>query len=150
MDVSQSSLGVRTRAKTLALQRLQKSSASPVTAGASPTPDSSDGSYLQLRSRRLEKPPVVLRHHDSKRPKQQGIKEGCGKNPSRNSNFRVRLGKDDGVEREEFVQETNGNHYIINIINNNESEDFGGIEASFGENLSDNEARERLVLPFLP
>ncbi|KAA3453244.1 cyclin-dependent kinase inhibitor 5-like [Gossypium australe] len=143
MDVSQSSFGVRTRAKTLALQRLQKSSTSPETAGASPTPDFSDGSYLQLRSRRLEKPPVVLRHHDSKRLKQQGIKDGCGENPSPNSNFRVRLGMHDGVEREEFVQWTNGNDNIINIVINNESEDFGGIEASFGENLSDSEARER-------
>ncbi|XP_010920331.1 cyclin-dependent kinase inhibitor 4 [Elaeis guineensis] len=49
MEVSaQSSLGVRTRARTLALQRLQK---------PSPPPDSS--SYLELRSRRLEKPPPL-------------------------------------------------------------------------------------------
>ncbi|KAE8692374.1 Cyclin-dependent kinase inhibitor 5 [Hibiscus syriacus] len=145
MDVSQSSLGVRTRAKTLVLQRLQKSSTSPATAPTSPTPGSS---YLQLRSRRLEKPPVVLRHHDSKRLKQQGIKdEGCGGKSNPNSNFRVRLGKDDDVGREEMVQETNGND---NIINNNDINDFGGIEASFGENGLDNEARERLVLFFLP
>ncbi|XP_039072005.1 cyclin-dependent kinase inhibitor 4-like [Hibiscus syriacus] len=138
MDVSQSSLGVRTRASTLALQRQQKSSTSLATAATSPTPDSS---YLQLRSRRLEKPPVLLRHHDLKRLKQQGIiEEGCGENPSPNSNFRVRLGKDDDVGREEMVQETNGND---NIINNNDSNDFGGIEASFGENVLDNEARER-------
>ncbi|XP_031121427.1 cyclin-dependent kinase inhibitor 3-like [Ipomoea triloba] len=42
MDLSQSPLGVRTRAKTLALQRLQ----------SAPSPDSD---YLQLRSRRLQK-----------------------------------------------------------------------------------------------
>ncbi|KAL4336296.1 hypothetical protein GQ457_07G016300 [Hibiscus cannabinus] len=145
MDVSQSSLGVRTRARTLALQRLQKSSTSPATAATSPTPDSSDGSYLQLRSRRLEKPPVLSRHHDSKRLKQQGIEEeGRGEDTNPNSNFQVRLGKDDDVGREEHVQETNGNNnIIITIINNNDSKDFGGIEASFGENVLDNEARER-------
>ncbi|KAL4278251.1 hypothetical protein GQ457_03G025600 [Hibiscus cannabinus] len=144
MDVSQSSLGVRTRAKTLALQRLQKSPTSPVTAATSPSTDSGNGSYLQLRSRRLEKPPVVLRHHESKRLKQRGIKEeGCGGNPNPNSNVRVRLGKDDDVGREEIVQETNGDDNIIIIIDDNESKDFGGIEASFGENVLDSEARER-------
>ncbi|KAI3667936.1 hypothetical protein L6452_43007 [Arctium lappa] len=55
MEVSQSSLGVRTRAKTLALQKLQASksavTASPVTENCP------ELSYLQLRSRRLEKPP---------------------------------------------------------------------------------------------
>lgn len=57
MDVSQSSLGVRTRAKTLALQKLQatKSTAAPTeSAAAEHHPELS---YLQLRSRRLEKPP---------------------------------------------------------------------------------------------
>ncbi|KAJ8616181.1 hypothetical protein MRB53_035553 [Persea americana] len=46
MDVSPPTLGVRTRAKTLALQRLQR--------------EASASSYLELRSRRLEKPPVVV------------------------------------------------------------------------------------------
>ncbi|XP_060181251.1 cyclin-dependent kinase inhibitor 3-like [Lycium barbarum] len=47
MEVSESTtLGVRTRARTLALQRLQSST--------TPPPDTC---YLQLRSRRLEKPP---------------------------------------------------------------------------------------------
>ncbi|WCJ38087.1 Cyclin-dependent kinase inhibitor family protein [Euphorbia peplus] len=48
MDLSPSS-GVRTRAKTLALQRLNPS----------PDFDSSSSSYLQLRSRRLQKPPSL-------------------------------------------------------------------------------------------
>lgn len=58
MEVSQSSLGVRTRAKTLALQKLQatKSTSTPT---ESPTAEQHpELSYLQLRSRRLEKPPV--------------------------------------------------------------------------------------------
>ncbi|XP_073063635.1 cyclin-dependent kinase inhibitor 3-like isoform X1 [Primulina eburnea] len=50
MDVSQSSFGVRTRAKTLALRRLQSTGAAP----SLETPDSYY--YLELRSRRLEKP----------------------------------------------------------------------------------------------
>ncbi|XP_008802404.1 cyclin-dependent kinase inhibitor 5-like [Phoenix dactylifera] len=58
MEVSaQSSLGVRTRARTLALQRLQK---------PSPVPDSS--SYLELRSRRLEKPPPLAPKAPPARP----------------------------------------------------------------------------------
>ncbi|XP_022722056.1 cyclin-dependent kinase inhibitor 5-like [Durio zibethinus] len=158
MEVSQSSLGVRTRAKTLALQRLQKSSTSPATAAS--TPANGDGSYLQLRSRRLEKPPVVVHHHDSKRQKQQqqqvSKKESSGQIPNPNSNSRVRVGsrsdsateekKEGEVGREEMVQEDNGNDNIIkysNINNSNESKDFGGIEASFGENVLDIEARER-------
>ncbi|KAK7814401.1 cyclin-dependent kinase inhibitor 3 [Quercus suber] len=57
MEVSQSSLGVRTRAKTLALQNS----------------NSNSNSYLQLRSRRLQKPEPNgthhHHHHDSKRHK---------------------------------------------------------------------------------
>ncbi|KAK8941453.1 Cyclin-dependent kinase inhibitor 3 [Platanthera zijinensis] len=48
---AQSSIGVRTRARTLALQRLQK-----------PTADNfSSPCYLQLRSRRLEKPSIAVK-----------------------------------------------------------------------------------------
>lgn len=50
-DASQSSLGVRTRAKTLALQRPQSSAES--------FPPEPDQCYLELRSRRLEKPTLV-------------------------------------------------------------------------------------------
>ncbi|KAD3338414.1 hypothetical protein R6Q59_026929 [Mikania micrantha] len=53
MDVSH---GVRTRAKTLALQKLQALK-SPTTVPP-PTEHHPEPSYLQLRSRRLEKPPV--------------------------------------------------------------------------------------------
>ncbi|XP_038888693.1 cyclin-dependent kinase inhibitor 3-like [Benincasa hispida] len=58
MEVSpHSSPGLRTRAaKTLALQRLNKS------ALASSSSSSSSSSYLQLRSRRLEKPPILRQH----------------------------------------------------------------------------------------
>lgn len=49
-DASQSYLGVRTHAKTLALQRL------PSASSAALPPSKPDACYLELRSRRLEKP----------------------------------------------------------------------------------------------
>ena len=68
MEVAQSSFaGVRTRAKTLALQRLQKSQPQPSSQQQSPA---SSGSYLQLRNRRLEKPPILIHTHCSKRQRQ--------------------------------------------------------------------------------
>ena len=81
IDVSPSPLGVLTRAKSLALQRrLQKPPSSP-----SPNPppskqkitDCSGGSYLQLRSRRLQKkPPPIVVIRSSKRRKQRREEEG--------------------------------------------------------------------------
>lgn len=66
MEVSaQSSLGVRTRARTLALQRLQKPS----------PPDSS--SYLELRSRRLEKPPPPAPKEDTAKPNNPSHRTGA-------------------------------------------------------------------------
>ncbi|CAF2096081.1 unnamed protein product [Brassica napus] len=74
---SSSSLGVLTRAKSLALQRKPSSSFS--------LPKTTDcgGSYLQLRSRRLQKkPPIVV----IKRRKQQlRRKESCGRNSKSDS-----------------------------------------------------------------
>ncbi|XVF72189.1 hypothetical protein PTKIN_Ptkin12aG0099800 [Pterospermum kingtungense] len=72
MEVShQSTLSSRTRAaKTLALQRLQKTTSSP----SPPQVDVSSLSYLQLRSRRLEKLPSS----ETKQKKNGGKKsEGC-------------------------------------------------------------------------
>ncbi|KAL8208412.1 hypothetical protein R6Q57_007824 [Mikania cordata] len=54
IDVSQSSTGVRTRATTLALQKLQSLRTTP----ASSPEQHLELSYLQLRSRKLEKPPL--------------------------------------------------------------------------------------------
>lgn len=53
-DASRSSIGVRTRAKALALRRIQSSSVAC-------TPFKSDMGYLELRSRRLVKRPPLLR-----------------------------------------------------------------------------------------
>lgn len=61
-------IGVRTRARTLALQRLQSSSP------PSPSPPSS--SYLQLRSRRLQKPKVAS---PKRGPKSSAKARACSK-----------------------------------------------------------------------
>ncbi|RID62022.1 hypothetical protein BRARA_E01121 [Brassica rapa] len=83
---SSSSLGVLTRAKSLALQRKPSSSFS--------LPKTTDcgGSYLQLRSRRLQKkPPIVV----IKRRKQQlRRKESCGRNSKSDS-----VAESDGKEK---------------------------------------------------
>lgn len=68
MDVSQSSLGVRTRAKTLALRRLQST-------GAAPSLEPDSYYYLELRSRRLEKP---LQMQTSRRARRSCRCEGDG------------------------------------------------------------------------
>lgn len=155
MEVSQSSLGVRTRAKTLALQKLKKSTT---------LSSSSSGSYLQLRNRRLEKPPIGIRTHEPKRQK-QGPKLSCVQNPNISSgtraNSRLMVGsmasESDGsvsffrvkdeecglkaevadvlVIQKEDVQEDNNKKYG----------DLGVEEASFGENVLEFESRERCV-----
>ncbi|KAL5542571.1 hypothetical protein UlMin_010281 [Ulmus minor] len=141
MEVSQaSSLGVRTRAKTLALKRLQKSLA------ASPAAASSDG-YLQLRSRRLEKPPIIVSSHEGKRQR-QGAKLGCVQNPRANpkgaSRLRVNLG-DSGsrgsVSLQPEVKDTMGEEK--EVLGSCKNGDLGVEEASFGENVLEFEGRER-------
>ncbi|XP_009143944.1 cyclin-dependent kinase inhibitor 4 isoform X2 [Brassica rapa] len=90
---SSSSLGVLTRAKSLALQRKPSSSFSLPTS-PSPNQKTTDcgGSYLQLRSRRLQKkPPIVV----IKRRKQQlRRKESCGRNSKSDS-----VAESDGKEK---------------------------------------------------
>lgn len=158
MEVSQSSLGVLTRAKTLALRRLQQS---PTPSPASPASPVASGSYLQLRSRRLEKPPVVFSGHESKRQK-QSPKEGFNGNPSPSprvsSSFRpalpersVSLGGRVNDEGDHSVEETAsaaeksvGKFDEIHPGGSkNENIDLVIEEASFGENILDFEGRER-------
>ncbi|KAH0636623.1 hypothetical protein KY289_036538 [Solanum tuberosum] len=73
-DVMESSLGVRTRARTLALQRLQSSSSTP------PPPPSlssaSDSCYLQLRSRRLHKPPTPIPNSENSNSHPESVSVG--------------------------------------------------------------------------
>ncbi|KAI3469961.1 hypothetical protein Pfo_026624 [Paulownia fortunei] len=57
---SQASLGVRTRAKTMALKKSSSSISTPTIIVDITTHKGGDGCYLQLRSRRLERPAVPL------------------------------------------------------------------------------------------
>ncbi|KAL0737875.1 hypothetical protein Bca4012_014085 [Brassica carinata] len=102
------SLGVRTRAaKTLALKRLNSSASDPALAG-----DSS--CYLQLRSRRLEKPPALT---EPKQP--QRIRESSSKGRVNSGSGSVRV-----------AQSCDGD------------ECFGKSEAFCGENSPDFESRQ--------
>ena len=131
--LSQSSVGVRTRAKTHALQRLQLTS-----------PESS--SYLQLRNRRLEK--VIPSLTESK--KQQSARKDVS---SRNPNPRSRLGPRPvgsgsvgtvSISCSESEQGVNC-EFAKRVSKEGESEDHNdlGFEASFGENNLELESRER-------
>lgn len=168
MEATQSSLGVRTRAKTLASQRLQKSHPAPSAAAPQPPPPApataSSGSYLQLRSRRLPKPPIVVRSHCAKRQRKVGCAASSAKSPSSGvrpnprarSRLRVasmesvgsylsnseggdknRSGEEagDGIAREENA--------VANDNACSSNADFGVGEASFGDNVLEFEGRER-------
>ncbi|XP_020222452.1 cyclin-dependent kinase inhibitor 4 [Cajanus cajan] len=104
-NTTTSYMGVRTRAKTLALQKSHPQPEHP------PAPDS----YLQLRSRRLRKPPISL--HSPKRQRHSNPKSPIPDPP--------RLGL--ASEREETALHENAEPQ----------------EASFGENVLDFEGRER-------
>lgn len=141
MEVSlspQCSLGVRTRAKTLALQRQQQQQQEKQHQKSilSPVVDSSSFCYLELRSRRLEKPP---RLGDGKKENQRNQESPradrcCGGNPSLQilelPNSRVRV---ESEEKEAVALE------------GDEVEDFNDVvlEASFGENKLEFEGRDR-------
>lgn len=140
MEVSQAaSLGVRTRAKTLALQ--------------SSTTAVSSGSYLQLRSRRLEKPPILMRKRLEPRrqkhtPKEAGSgtqeagSDGVEGSPVAKSQSQKAEEAEELLAKEEESREKND----LNDNINNENGDLGVEEASFGENVLEFEGRERWVL----
>ncbi|KAL6217717.1 hypothetical protein ACLB2K_010934 [Fragaria x ananassa] len=127
MEVSispQSSLGIRTRARTLALQKLQQQQLPQLQPQQSPDSDSSSLYYLQLRSRRLEKPPL---QSDGKKP-------GRPVATSRPSS-RLSVGSSADLGWDER-KETEGCFGNIGC----EADD---VEASFGENNLDFETRDR-------
>ncbi|XAR48844.1 hypothetical protein NMG60_11031808 [Bertholletia excelsa] len=135
MEVVQSPLGVRTRARTLALQRLQKSSPAP----------SGGGCYLQLRSRRLEKPPIF----DSKRQR-QGPKDGGVRKPKLNTNSRTGSRLEGGSSNSETVSPDCLKRDAAVGAQEGEIQEDGNkvdaasvAEASFGENMLEIEGRER-------
>lgn len=140
-EVAVMELGVRTRAKTLALQRLQKSPASPATGSAPISAGlTGAGSYLQLRSRRLDKPPISV-HHESKRQRQQqqqqsDSRHGSTQNPNPNSTGE-RNHKCEIVAKEEEIS-PGDNH------------DSNAVEVSFGENFLDMDGIERTTRESTP
>ncbi|KAH7833372.1 hypothetical protein Vadar_005629 [Vaccinium darrowii] len=117
-----SSLGVRTRAKTLALQqRLQNSPAPANSTGA--------GAFLQLRSRRLEKQVLI---GDSKRQKPTPKESSLSKtNPIPNPNPSLASKEGICLESEEKNLEKRSNDVEE------------GTEASFGDNVLEFEGKER-------
>lgn len=138
MEVSQSTLGVRTRAKTLALQRLQSSPSSTSTAPTlSGVSDSS--SYLQLRSRRLEKP-SPLRPQFQQKPSSR--KETCHPESPTKPNARSKLS--DSVNSGSITPPKKEEPCLENRVAEQIAQEFDlGVEASFGENNLDSEPRER-------
>lgn len=120
MEFSQSSHGVRTRAKTLALQRLQKA-----------TLNLCETSYLQLRSRRLEKPQVPIdTRKQQEQQQEENPKESCTKNLNPSTSSLVNAGSALSVPI---------------ICSKVVGEEDVGIEASFGESNLALEGRERLI-----
>ncbi|XP_068665886.1 cyclin-dependent kinase inhibitor 5-like [Aristolochia californica] len=132
MEVSQSSLGVRTRARTLAMQ---KPAVNPTTVASS--------CYLQLRSRRLLKQVVP---HEAKKTKEPGCKEKANPIPRL-----VSASLNSGSVRPVSLgcPKKNGDADVVEgplstvppVEGSPENE--VGLEASFGENILDTEGRER-------
>uniref|UniRef100_A0A0V0I0S3 Putative cyclin-dependent kinase inhibitor 4-like n=1 Tax=Solanum chacoense TaxID=4108 RepID=A0A0V0I0S3_SOLCH len=125
LDVSP--LGVRTRAKTLALKRLQKSSS-----GGSDGGDVGGGCYLQLRSRRLEKPLVGFERKRRKHP----LKESKRQNRS----LRVREMKGQSWNSVSVEGEEEKKEEVHVQENQKEIDNNGSFE---GENLLEIDGRER-------
>lgn len=149
MEVSQPTLGVRTRARTLALQRLQSSSSSSAATPASlNAPDSS--CYLQLRSRRLEKP-SLLRPPPQKQPilRKERCEPESDTKPNLRSSSRLRVSNSvhsGSVGSGPITRTTKqGEGFFFETrVAEEMGQDFDlSVEASFGENNLDFETRER-------
>ncbi|XP_049397805.1 cyclin-dependent kinase inhibitor 4-like [Solanum stenotomum] len=132
LDVSP--LGVRTRAKTLALKRLQKSSS-----GGGDGGDVGGGCYLQLRSRRLEKPLVGFERKRRKHP----LKESKRQNRS----LRVREMKGQSWSSVSVEGEEEKKEEVHVQENQKEIDNNGSFE---GENLLEIDGRERTTRESTP
>ncbi|KFK26372.1 hypothetical protein AALP_AA8G240000 [Arabis alpina] len=148
MDVSSSSspcpssspLGVLTRAQSLALQQRRPSSSSSIPTSPNPpsnrkqkqkstTDCTGTGSYLQLRSRRLQKkPPIVLIRRRNRR------KDTCGSrtNPNPQISGSIRGDESKSRSRSDSVSESK-----VKELNCEINQD-----TSFGENFFDLDASE--------
>ncbi|XP_052184380.1 cyclin-dependent kinase inhibitor 5-like [Diospyros lotus] len=142
--VSQS-LGVRTRAKTLALRRLQSARKD----------DSS--SYLQLRSRRLEKLPPSLngpeKQSQQQERQQSRIPEVCAEDPNPSSRMRPRPMNSGSIGSVSVSRSKIERVQGVAVEFSGRGSDEGGTEGcndlgmefepSFGENNLELDARER-------
>ncbi|KAM7485700.1 hypothetical protein LguiA_001709 [Lonicera macranthoides] len=119
---SSSSLGVRTRARTLALRAAGE--------------EDSGGSYLQLRSRRLEKS-LVIGGGRRQRKKGSGVNNNPSSGPNLEGNLspNLELKKEGCLDTEKVVEKKNGG--------DDEGGDLGIEQASFAENVLEIEGRER-------
>ncbi|CAN6486213.1 unnamed protein product [Victoria cruziana] len=159
MEVSQGYLGVRTRARTLALER-------DGAAGLQKT-----ASFLQLRSRRLVKPPFVAsqqqpraeqpKHHCSDHPKRAHLQErvpshtnsaGCAAsnksnaghsgaaNSARARSLSMSLGRSKSKPSEHEAAAVAAS--ATSSISGHAPESEIAVETSFGENVVEGETRE--------
>ncbi|KAM7488757.1 hypothetical protein LguiB_026241 [Lonicera macranthoides] len=122
---SSSSLGVRTRARTLALRAAGE--------------EDSGGSYLQLRSRRLEKS-LVIGGGRRQRKKGSGVNVNPSSGPNLEGNLspNLELEKEGCLDTEKVVEKKNGG--------DDEGGDLGIEQASFAENVLEIEGLLQLVI----
>lgn len=126
MDIP-SHAGVRTRAKTLALQK----AASTVAVSSAAT------SYIQLRSRRLVKPTPPKRQKENRVPPKSNKHSNKGANSSR---LKVNSGNSSGSVKELVDgKEEDRQESKVRVAGDLGIDD----EASFGENVLEIEGRER-------
>ncbi|XP_022931099.1 cyclin-dependent kinase inhibitor 3-like [Cucurbita moschata] len=143
MEVSpQSSPGLRTRAaKTRALQRLNKSF-SQSAAVSSPRAAASSSSYLQLRNRRLEKPPVFRQLHKAQQDGEcceDGLSRECSSNDSRLKRDLA----DSGSEKRKLRVETgSGNARDFEDYFGENCPDFGGDNRGTAEKIHSSLVRD--------
>ncbi|CAA6662518.1 unnamed protein product [Spirodela intermedia] len=144
MEVShQSSLGVRTRARTLALQRLQRAS-SPTPPSPSTAAENDDGSYLQLRSRRLEKALVAATRTKEKDSFKDGSKPGNpGKTSPDPASTRPRLSACSANSVPATKGCTQNSTRGWEELEAEASPDNDGVEASSGENVLEFDPQDR-------
>lgn len=116
-------------------------------------------SYLQLRSRRLEKPPLLVASSNSKKqqnpPPNEGYKENLNPNPSSRASSRLVVGSMNsgsvgfvslGCLKDEEGFSTMGAATVVCKEGMQENNNDLGVEASFGENDVEIEGRKRWVL----
>ncbi|VFQ86133.1 unnamed protein product [Cuscuta campestris] len=148
---AQSSLGVRTRAKTLALQRLQRSTA--VAPSASSAGCSDCGSYMQLRNRRLQKSPIGSHPKSSPRPQRSCPRPNLTRNHDLRASPPLRKSSSGNSSSVNKDGEEKGENFLPESKGSDEGADKGDnldFEASFGENLEDFEGRERTTRESTP